>query len=267
MEEVGDHSGCSNEFGIAVRNFVRIPNCRGRLGSASLVIRDAIQHIFDHEQIANWKENPGSRIGSFRGRGASQLVADAGDSNAGDSNGRFSRVSSAAVVRAFPATPMLVTSDCLLSLASQRLQLLTPANQFCQLYLSPCDFTGEGEGEGEEDVRVGDEMTAPFWESAEASEVTCMVADKGGGVVWSGHKDGRIRCWRTEMDQRRRRENGVRECLSWQAHRGPDLSMVITSYGKKKKKNSLDQMWIGQVLKDLGLDFTNSVMNLMRDVK
>lgn len=33
------------------------------------------------------------------------------------------------------------------------------------------------------------------------------------------------------MDQRRRRENGVRECLSWQAHREPVLSMVMTSYG------------------------------------
>ena len=58
-----------------------------------------------------------------------------------------------------------------------------------------------------------------------------MVGDEGGGVVWSGHKDGRIRCWRMEMDQRRR-ENGFRECLSWQAHRGPVLSMVMTSYGK-----------------------------------
>ncbi|KAJ8441588.1 hypothetical protein Cgig2_023152 [Carnegiea gigantea] len=114
------------------------------------------------------------------------------------------------------------TPDCLLSTASRRLQLLTPANQFCQ---------GKGEGEGEKDVRVGDEMTTPFRESAETPEVTCMVEDEGGGVVWSGHKDGKIRCWRMEMDQRRRRENRVRECLLWQAHWGPVLSMVMTSYG------------------------------------
>ncbi|KAJ8425964.1 hypothetical protein Cgig2_033893 [Carnegiea gigantea] len=159
--------------------------------------------------------------GDFNARSS---VADAGNSNVRDSNGRFSRVLSAVVVRAYRATPTPETPDCLLSPASRRLQLLTPANQFCQ---------GEGEEEGEEDVRVENEMTAAFRESAETPEVTCMVADEGGGVVRSGHKDGRIRCWRMEMDQRRRRENGVRECLSWQAHQGPVLSMVMTSYGSE----------------------------------
>lgn len=79
------------------------------------------------------------------------------------------------------------------------------------------------------EARSGDEMTAKYRESAEvASEVVCMVADEGERVVWSGHKDGSIKCWR--MDDAKK--NGFKECLSWQAHRGPVLSVVMTSYGE-----------------------------------
>ena len=77
--------------------------------------------------------------------------------------------------------------------------------------------------------RSGDEMTASSKESIEVvSEVVCMVEDEGERVIWSGHKDGSIRCWR--MDDAKK--NGFKECLSWQAHRGPVLSMVMTSYGE-----------------------------------
>ncbi|GAB2277139.1 hypothetical protein Dimus_011847 [Dionaea muscipula] len=77
-------------------------------------------------------------------------------------------------------------------------------------------------------ARGGDEMTAPFVESVESAEVCCMVADEAKRVVWSGHTDGRIRCWR--MDQKLG-GNGFKECLSWQAHTGAVLSMVASSYG------------------------------------
>ncbi|GAB4855917.1 hypothetical protein Ancab_024557 [Ancistrocladus abbreviatus] len=70
-------------------------------------------------------------------------------------------------------------------------------------------------------------MTAPFRESVQTPEVTCVVGDEGERVVWSGHVDGRIRCWR--MD-RRSGGNWFKGCLSWQAHRGPILSMVMSSY-------------------------------------
>ncbi|KAA8538834.1 hypothetical protein F0562_025526 [Nyssa sinensis] len=74
----------------------------------------------------------------------------------------------------------------------------------------------------------GDEEAAPFHESVPTSPTLCLIADAGSRVVWSGHKDGKIRSWK--MDQSLD-GNPFKECLSWQAHRGPVLSVVMTSYG------------------------------------
>ncbi|VFQ70598.1 unnamed protein product [Cuscuta campestris] len=70
---------------------------------------------------------------------------------------------------------------------------------------------------------------APFFESVETPPTLCLVGDAGNRVVWSGHKDGRIRCWK--MDNACGSLGDFSEVLSWQAHSGPVLSMVITSYG------------------------------------
>ncbi|XP_004302174.1 PREDICTED: type II inositol 1,4,5-trisphosphate 5-phosphatase FRA3-like [Fragaria vesca subsp. vesca] len=72
----------------------------------------------------------------------------------------------------------------------------------------------------------GDEETAPFRESVSTSAVMCLVGDEGNRVVWSGHRDGRIRCW--SMDSI---TAPFKDCLSWQAYRGPVLSLVISCYG------------------------------------
>lgn len=77
---------------------------------------------------------------------------------------------------------------------------------------------GEGGEEGE--VRA--------CESVRTSACLCLVVDDGMKVVWSGHKDGRIRCWKMFEEFG---DEPFRECLSWQAHRGPVLSMVVSSYG------------------------------------
>lgn len=91
-----------------------------------------------------------------------------------------------------------------------------------------------GAEEGEE------EGTVRYWESAEVpAAVLCVVGDGGNRVVWSGHKDGRIMCWKmfdfsNEKVSGRGNggiRNGFHEVLSWQAHRGPVLSMVVSSYG------------------------------------
>ncbi|OMO49848.1 Inositol polyphosphate-related phosphatase [Corchorus capsularis] len=87
------------------------------------------------------------------------------------------------------------------------------------------------EGEGEE------EGAAPYRESSELSSngngngsgnaaVMCMVGDEGSGVVWSGHRDGRIRGWKMDLVS-----GGFKEGLSWQAHRGPVLSIIFSCYG------------------------------------
>ncbi|KAH7569763.1 hypothetical protein JRO89_XS06G0262800 [Xanthoceras sorbifolium] len=77
--------------------------------------------------------------------------------------------------------------------------------------------------------------TAPFKESVRGiSAVMCLVGDEGSEVVWSGHRDGRMRCWKMmnqNQNQHGRLSDGFREAFSCQAHRGPVLSLCISSYG------------------------------------
>lgn len=77
-------------------------------------------------------------------------------------------------------------------------------------------------------VRRGDEDAAPFYESADLSPALCLAVDNGSRLVWSGHKDGKIRSWKMEQTF----ATPFKEGLSWQAHRGPVLAMVISSYGR-----------------------------------
>nr|XP_043632597.1 type II inositol polyphosphate 5-phosphatase 15 isoform X2 [Erigeron canadensis] len=76
--------------------------------------------------------------------------------------------------------------------------------------------------EGEVEVR--------FSESVKTSPTLCLVVDDGNKVVWSGHKDGKIRCWKM-LEVFDEGDDCFKECVSWQAHRGPVLSMVVSSYG------------------------------------
>ncbi|KAF7824285.1 type I inositol polyphosphate 5-phosphatase 12 isoform X2 [Senna tora] len=76
-------------------------------------------------------------------------------------------------------------------------------------------------------VRRGDEDAVPFYESADTSPTVCLAVDNGNRLVWSGHKDGKIRSWK--MDQPS--GNPFKEGLSWQAHRSPVLAMTMSSFG------------------------------------
>nr|CAD1839140.1 unnamed protein product [Ananas comosus var. bracteatus] len=97
-------------------------------------------------------------------------------------------------------------------------------------------FGGWGPGE----ARRGDEESAPFRESAPTSPAMCLVVDAATGLIWSGHRDGKIRSWKIEQPKAHQdaSEDGAapvqfREGLSWQAHhRSPVLSMIITCYGE-----------------------------------
>ncbi|KAK1379430.1 Inositol polyphosphate 5-phosphatase [Heracleum sosnowskyi] len=77
-------------------------------------------------------------------------------------------------------------------------------------------------------ARRGDEEAAPFYESVKTAPTMCLAIDCGSKLVWSGHKDGKIRSW--NMDEELN-DDPFNECLSWQAHRGSVLSLVISSYG------------------------------------
>ncbi|KAK7391861.1 hypothetical protein VNO78_20284 [Psophocarpus tetragonolobus] len=103
------------------------------------------------------------------------------------------------------------------------------------LYSSWCNVGGEGVV-----ARRGDEESAPFRESVWTPPALCLVADEGNRFVWSGHRDGKIRCWKMDdddddhsLDDNNNCDwgNRFKESLSWQAHRGPVLSLTFTSYG------------------------------------
>lgn len=82
----------------------------------------------------------------------------------------------------------------------------------------------------------GDEESAPYRESGSVAPTLCLVGCEGSRMVLSGHKDGRIRCWKMLSDCRNGDDDDndgsvFKEILCWQAHRGPVLSMVVTLYG------------------------------------
>ncbi|KAE8697679.1 Type II inositol 1,4,5-trisphosphate 5-phosphatase 14 [Hibiscus syriacus] len=78
-------------------------------------------------------------------------------------------------------------------------------------------------------VRRGDEDAGPFQESANTPPTICLLVDGGNKLVWSGHKDGKIRSWKTDLPTDD--TTPFKEGLSWQAHRGSVLSIVMSSYG------------------------------------
>ncbi|KAK2421593.1 Endonuclease/exonuclease/phosphatase family protein [Trifolium repens] len=77
------------------------------------------------------------------------------------------------------------------------------------------EFIGSGGGAGV--------FKAPIRAAVHPDRPTCLE----NRLIWSGHKDGKIRSWK--MDQQF--STPFKEGLSWQAHRGPVLAMVISCYG------------------------------------
>ncbi|EOA29354.1 hypothetical protein CARUB_v10025640mg [Capsella rubella] len=80
-------------------------------------------------------------------------------------------------------------------------------------------------------VQRGDEDAAPFQESASTSPTTCLMVDNGNRLVWSGHKDGKIRSWKMDYEVDDGDDCPFKEGLSWQAHKGPVNSVIMSSYG------------------------------------
>ncbi|XP_019161339.1 PREDICTED: type I inositol polyphosphate 5-phosphatase 12-like isoform X2 [Ipomoea nil] len=78
-------------------------------------------------------------------------------------------------------------------------------------------------------TRRGDEEAAPFHESVVTSPTLCLMVDPGSKLVWTGHKDGKVRTWK--IDKCNSDDTPFKEGLSWQAHRGQVLSMVTSCYG------------------------------------
>lgn len=113
----------------------------------------------------------------------------------------------------------------------------------------------------------GDGESSPFLESRRTSPALCLFVDVGNRLVWSGHKDGKIRSWKMDLSQIKiasdsatdvhgdaapaRPSNSAcnnansgsasaaisnsefMESLTWQAHPTPVLCMTFTSQGEK----------------------------------
>ncbi|XP_058097970.1 type II inositol polyphosphate 5-phosphatase 15-like isoform X2 [Magnolia sinica] len=88
----------------------------------------------------------------------------------------------------------------------------------------------------------GDEETAPFHESVHTSPTLCLISDLRNRLVWSGHRDGKIRSWKMEQNLD---GSHFREGLAWHAHRGPVLSLTISSYGDlwSGSENAIIRVW------------------------
>ncbi|KAG8057273.1 hypothetical protein GUJ93_ZPchr0002g23152 [Zizania palustris] len=135
----------------------------------------------------------------------------------------------------------------------QRRQLWAGAESGIRVWALDEVFAGWGAG-----ARRGDEESAPFREGVPAPPALCVALDRANRLMWTGHKDGRIRSWRMDLDTASTApapppagsgDGGgsvggsshgggsnapvFREALTWQAYgRTPVLSMVVTSYGE-----------------------------------
>ncbi|KAJ4835937.1 hypothetical protein Tsubulata_021863 [Turnera subulata] len=93
--------------------------------------------------------------------------------------------------------------------------------RFENSYLPGCGIGGR--------VTRGDEDAAPFQSSVNTSPAFCLTIDSANRLVWSGHKDGKVRSWK--MDQPADDDTPFKEGLSWQAHKGAITSIIISSCG------------------------------------
>jgi hypothetical protein len=123
-------------------------------------------------------------------------------------------------------------------------------------------------------ARRGDEESAPFAESVLVPPVLCTAVDSANRLVWTGHKDGRIRSWRMDLATAPAAagDDGeeapmFKEALTWQAHnRTPVLAMVVTSYGEKLNSVLIHRNLVSDSAVDRMSCQSSPAMSLLIDV-
>lgn len=79
---------------------------------------------------------------------------------------------------------------------------------------------------------LGDEDAASYTVLA-SGPTLCLAMDTGNQVIWTGHRDGKIRAWplkiRAGASQKR---DPVDHALVWDAHQAPVTAITITPYGE-----------------------------------
>ncbi|KAJ7562619.1 hypothetical protein O6H91_03G077500 [Diphasiastrum complanatum] len=106
-----------------------------------------------------------------------------------------------------------------------------------------CDFglkvwnidSATSEGSDGHGNKPGDKDAAAFIVlTADGTSTQSLATDVTDRFILSGHKDGRVRAWRTDMCSRSQEsEESNSAVLMWQAHRNPVLALVVTSYGSE----------------------------------
>jgi len=80
----------------------------------------------------------------------------------------------------------------------------------------------------------GDEDAAGYHLlTTEESPTLSLVLDTATQIVWSGHKDGKLRAWPAQVDHTDLQTQKMEEpILTWQGHRSGITAIVVTPYGE-----------------------------------
>ncbi|MCO5564680.1 hypothetical protein L7F22_018347 [Adiantum nelumboides] len=79
----------------------------------------------------------------------------------------------------------------------------------------------------------GDEDAAAYKQLKHGFSTTCLFADNTNHLMWSGHKDGKVRAWPIYPDHDGENAANRSEAIfTWQAHQASVLAIVVSSYGE-----------------------------------
>jgi hypothetical protein len=81
---------------------------------------------------------------------------------------------------------------------------------------------------------LGDEDAAGYTVLT-SGPTLCLAMDTGNQVVWTGHRDGKVRAWPLNIrggDSQKR--DPVEHVLVWDGHQAPVTAITITPYGESR---------------------------------
>lgn len=83
---------------------------------------------------------------------------------------------------------------------------------------------------------LGDEDAAGYTVLT-SGPTLCLAVDTGNQVVWTGHRDGKVRAWPLNIrggDSQKR--DPIEHVLVWDGHQAPVTAITITTYGESRRK-------------------------------
>uniref|UniRef100_A0A7I4BC76 Inositol polyphosphate-related phosphatase domain-containing protein n=1 Tax=Physcomitrium patens TaxID=3218 RepID=A0A7I4BC76_PHYPA len=115
----------------------------------------------------------------------------------------------------------------------------------------------------------GDEDAAAYIPLVVNSGATmCLAMDNANQIIWSGHRDGRLRAW--PLNIRDGGSQGRDQILEWDGHQAPVTAITITSYGElwTAAENGQIKAWscevISRALRGAAEDYQGEAASLSR---